>query len=213
MPYIQKLTEIKRYPFDFSSYFDPSATISSGGVSVTVTPSGPTEVTALREISGQQVTISVDGGACTASTVYTIGCTAIDSAGNRQSIDYDILMIADPAGSVAVPPTLSAGLYTSILSQAGTAAPTASMSKSSLIAGTPVHTRTAVGTFRATLTAAFPAGKTQVTVTVSKGLVGNESDGDGVRISDDVVEWYVRDFAGNLVDGFNGLAFTIQTFN
>lgn len=61
---------------------------------------------------------------------------------------------------------LSYSVYTALLNQSGTDAPVATVLENTL-GGTVVWTRSATGNYRATLSGAFPAAKTFVSVTQS----------------------------------------------
>jgi hypothetical protein len=211
MPYIQKLTAIKRYIFDFSRDFAPSATIAV--ISTSVSPAGPVELLSQRVTLGLQVTVSVDAGSCAALALYTIECTATDSLGNRAVQSYEFLAVADPTGSTPLPPsTAMVGFYSCLMNQAGTADPTVTVLAPKLVKGNPVWTRYAEGRVRAFLLGGFPAGKTRIITTLVPGKVGNESKSSGEWIDENTIEAAVRDFGDNLVDGFQSLGVDIFTY-
>jgi len=212
MIYSQRSVDIDKYEFDFTDWFPSTDTITS--VSVSATPSGLTEVTAQRSASGMIYTLAIDGGLATVGLAYTVACQATSSSGKRHTLYKQITVIAEPAGiSPIVPATGASGLYSATLAQAGTAAPTVTVANSDTIpAGTPVWTRTAVGTFIGTLAGAFLANKTRVTAQVVPLQVGSESSAAGKRLTDDTVQIIVRDYADNPVDGFTVLDVNILTY-
>jgi len=211
MPYFQTQTDVDEWPFDFTGHFPSTDTIAS--TSVLCDPVGLVELTAKSSTSGLQRKVVVDAASATVDTEYKLGCQCTSAGGLRHTLYKTIRVLADETGATAITPSTGYNsYYTSILAQAGTAAPTATFSKNTLVGTTPVLSRVSAGHFRLTSTGSFPSGKTQVTAQVVKLLVGNESDADGQRISDDAVDFYVRDFADNLTDGFGILYLTVQTF-
>lgn len=59
--------------------------------------------------------------------------------------------------------------YKVVLTQASTNAPTASVKRNTLVAGTPVITRDSIGTYKLTKTDAFTSAKTTVMATINTG--------------------------------------------
>lgn len=103
--------------------------------------------------------------------------------------------------SVTPPPSFKE--YTAIISQTGTAAPSATII-TNLLSAPPLLARTAEGTYTFTLTSAFTANKTIATCDVVAMAVGDEFKADFTRTSAHVLTLKVRDSAGVLIDGFGG---------
>jgi hypothetical protein len=206
----QIITNIDDWVFDFGAYFPSTDTIAS--TVVTCSPSGLTEITAKSSTSGLKRTLVIDASSATASTTYILGCKCTSAAGLKHTLYKTIYVMADSTGEAAIATSAGANaIYIALLSQTGTSAPTATVLKSDLT-GTPVWTRQSTGLFLCTLADAFPLNKTTVSPHIIPLLVGNESKVSGKRISDNVVQIQARDFADNLVDGFDMLTVSIQTY-
>lgn len=211
MPDIQIITDLAKYEFDFAGHF--LATEAIVQVALASTPSGLVEVRGARRVDGFVQTVYIDAGLATPGTLYTLAVQAISSSGLKHTLYKDIIVQDEPVGITAIPPSAAAdGIYSAILSQSGTNAPTAVINANTLLAGTPVWTRTGEGTYVATLTGAFLEGKTRVLANIVPLQVGSESKAAGIRLTDDTIQVIVRDFADNPVDGFTTLYIDIQTY-
>lgn len=99
-------------------------------------------------------------------------------------------------------------VYTALLSQSDTDAPTATVLENTL-GGTVVWTRDEEGVYIGTLAGAFTAEKTWCSVT---------GDGDSpfgaaaVRTTDDTVQFYTLDATGTFIDGFSILSLEIRVY-
>lgn len=100
--------------------------------------------------------------------------------------DQGIQGIQGPAG------TMGYDVYKVLLTQSGTSIPTvvsngsgANTPLENTIGGTPVYTYVTVGTYRLTITGAFPAAKTYIKIDNPQDL---GSISKAYRVSDDVVE-------------------------
>lgn len=207
---LQHTVDVERYEFDFSDYFLPTDTIAS--VSVACDPVGPMEIVGGRVATGKKQTIYIDAGLAD-SRQYTLAVQATSSTGLRHTLYQIIHVSGEPVGIAPVPPSSAAsGIYSATLSQSGTNAPVAVVNANTLVAGTPVWTRTGVGTYIATLTGAFLEDKTRCIANIVPLQVGDESKAAGRRLTDDTIEVTVRDYADNLVDGFSVLYVDIQTY-
>ena len=211
MIYEQKLSDILAYKFDFAPYFLSSDTISAISVGGT---SGLVEVSGYRTTSGQKQYIFVDVSSCTAGSLYTLSCQCTSSSGIKKSLEYVIRVVAAATGISAIPSTGNvSGTYSVILAQSGTSAPTITATLQNSLTGTPVLSRYAEGTFRITLAGAFTENKVTGTTGIFPLLVGNESKvSPPKRISDNIMEFRVYDYADNLVDGFGEVHLTLTTY-
>ena len=81
---------------------------------------------------------------------------------------YTMQDISDSVGAVVLPYKV----YTALLTQTGTSAPVATILQNTL-GGTPVWSRSGVGTYEITLAGAFPINKTVCFLTIQN----NDSDG------------------------------------
>jgi hypothetical protein len=206
----QIITNIRSYEFDFSEDFPSTDTIAS--TVVTCSPSGLTELTAKSSTSGLKRTLVIDAASATASTTYILGCKCTSASGLKHTHYKTIYVMADSTGEAAIATSIGANAYYSAtLDQSGTGAPAAVVSVTTF-SGTIVWTRQSVGTYVGTLTGAFPVNNTRVSCHMVPLLAGNESSASGNRINNDTVKVWVRDFADNLVDGFNVLHVDIQTY-
>ena len=198
---------VKKYRFVFTSYFASGDSIDS--LSVKISPTGPTEDTSQRSISAFVVTLFIDSSACTVGKEYLIECEATTTNGAVHSLFYVALVTAPSDGAAAAEAAASASLYHALLAQTGTDAPTATVLANSTFLTNPVWSRVSAGVYRATLADAFTASKTAVRCDINIALSGTEFTASGRRISDDVVEVTVRDYAGTPVDEFTEMFVTI----
>ena len=153
------------------------------------------------------------------SLVDLAACFAGLSPTQHQAIStYLLCQIANAGGGAAQTPWTSdidgdcfnlnnvcmfngIGVYRALVSQAGTAAPTATVLENTL-GGTPVWTRASIGTYSLTLAGAFPATRTFLNHSESLLDVEATAGNDCItfnRISDDVVQ-YITSSGGVLVD-------------
>lgn len=210
MTYAQVIPDIAKYDFDFTDWFLPTDTISS--ISVAATPTGLVEVTAKRVTTDVTQTIYINSALASANT-FTLACQATSSSGIKKTLYKTIVLSADVAGITPVTPSTGVtGLYSAVLAQSGTSAPTATVNANSLSAAV-VWSRSAEGTYIGTLSGAFIENKTQVLVQVVPLQSGNEFQASGKRLTDNTIQVTVRDFAGNLVDGFTILYVDIRTYS
>lgn len=211
MPYFQVQTNIDEWPFDFTDFFPSSDTIAS--TVVLCSPAGLVELSAKSSTSGLQRKIVIDAASATANTSYVLGCQCTSAAGLRHTLYKTIRVIADETGATAI--TGSTGynaIYSATLSQSGTSAPSVTVINYNTLSAAPVWTRTAEGTYVATLAGAFIENKTRVSCELVPLLVGSESSAAGKRLTDNTVGVYVRDYADNLTDGFSILYVSISTY-
>jgi len=208
----QAQSDIDLHHFDFTPFFKPGSTIASAEIAAS--PTGLTEITALRFTSGVVQYVAIDAGLAEAGAVFLVVCQAVSSSGERHTLEKRIRVTAEATGIVAMPPSTSArGVYSADLSQPLIGGnPTAVVLVAKLPAGNPVWTAYATGTIRGRLVGAFKAGKTRVVTSLVPGKVGNESKSAGERIDDDTIEVTVRDFGDNLVDGFSGLGVDVFAY-
>lgn len=102
-------------------------------------------------------------------------------------------------------------VYTALLSQSGTSAPTATVLENTL-GGTVVWTWEDVGFFRGTLTGAFPSAKTWATASIDLVAAADEFFARIARASDNLVTVQIFDFALSAINGCNNLAIEIRVY-
>lgn len=111
--------------------------------------------------------------------------------------------------NVATPTNIAIRVYTALITQTGTAAPTITVLQNTL-GGTVVWTRDTTGTFLGTLNEAFPANKTileGVTTAENRVIQGN-------RDTDNRVIIYNRSASGAVSDGIaEGAWIEIRVYN
>jgi hypothetical protein len=135
---------------------------------------------------------------------------ATSSTGQAETLQKVIRVLPAAGTGYVSPPTT--GEYDASLDQdGGTGAPVA-LVRGNTLSGTPVWTRVSQGVFRATLSGAFPEGKTGIQVSLAIGAVDNESKVGRYWISASIIEIRVFDYADNLVDGFADLDILIKVF-
>lgn len=114
------------------------------------------------------------------------------------------------AGNVQATTYNGVKLYKALLSQVGTGAPSSFIVLANTLGGTPTWTRTGIGTYRLTLTGAWPAFKE--IILISEGLGGNAYTIYS-RISDNVIEFYTVDYNGTLMDdSWNATSLSIEVY-
>lgn len=110
---------------------------------------------------------------------------------SRVATSYDLVSAAGGGASYDV--------YTAVLTQSGTSAPTATVLENTL-GGTVVWSYSGTGTYIATLANAFPSGKTAIyhgtyTTAITSTELGTTIEGD-----DDYFKLYTKDFDGSSMD-------------
>lgn len=149
---------------------------------------------ALKEIEAR---LGITGASETSSHAYKISTLEGLIAGLL--IDVDEL-----TNKVRILPTadLPTKIYVGILTQAGTADPTAVLKKNSL--GIPVWTRTSTGIYNGLLVGAFPAS-TFMTSHVEVDELNGAFQSRLKRVDDDNCQLRVYDPGGNLVDNWTAI--------
>jgi len=102
-------------------------------------------------------------------------------------------------------------VYTALLSQSGTDAPTATVLENTL-GGTVVWTWEDVGFFRGTLTSAFPSAKTWATASIDLVAAADEFFARIARESDNLVKVQIFDAAVAAINGCNNMAIEIRVY-
>jgi hypothetical protein len=203
------LGDIARCRFVFTGEIPSADTISS--VALTASPTGLTEVTAARVTTAQVVDTYVSTTSGAVGTEYLVTCTVTTSSGAQKSL-YQVLRVIEGASGSAVGTALgeAASYYVAILTQVGTAAPTASVSLSTLT-GSPVLSRVSEGVYRLTLAGAFTSAiDIKAALAVDQGLAPFQASAE--RIDDNTVEIRILDAGGNLTDGWGPLYLTIAVY-
>lgn len=193
-----------RYDFNFTGLLPGADIISTFNVAITPT-GGLAEVTAEGETSGKHryVTIQAPSGAVV-GTEYLVRCQVATDNSRVKSL-YKVIRILPEFATISID-TLTEGIgaiYRATLTQVGVQPPTASIFGTNPLSGAPVWSRVSSpppGVYRATLVGAFLAGtRVWPQVNINPGVT-DADHASGVRISDDIVEIRVYDYAGNLVD-------------
>ena len=103
-------------------------------------------------------------------------------------------------------------VYTALLSQFGTSAPTATVLENTL-GGTVAWTRFGVGVYEATLTGAFTSGKTWASCpNVESFVIGDEFKASIDWLNSSTVSLLVYDLANSLTDQFADLSIEIRVY-
>jgi hypothetical protein len=122
------------------------------------------------------------------------------------------VLTADGAGGAAWQPVAGGGgkKYVALLAQSHEDAPVATVLANTL-GGTIVWTRQAYACYRATLTGAFPDGKTLIKT--SLGRKGSDCWWAAAqRLSEDAFLLYTTDNSGSLLEGFQELQVEIYVY-
>lgn len=210
MTYYQVVPDVAKYDFDFTDWFLSTDTIAS--ISVAATPSGLVELTAKRVTNDVTQTIYISSGLADANT-YTLACQATSSSGIKKTLYKTIVLSAEVAGITPVAPASAiSGVYSATLAQSGSSAPTITVTNVNGLSAAVVYTRLAEGSYIGTLSGAFPENKTRIVPTLVPYLVANEDKASARRLTDDTFELKVRDYAGNLTDGFSILHIDITVY-
>lgn len=190
-----------RYDFNFTGLIPGTDLISTFNVAITPT-GGLAEVTAQGLTSGKHryVTIQAPSGAVV-GTEYLVRCQVATDQSRVRSL-YKVIRVLPEFATISID-TLTEGIgaiYRATLTQVGVQPPTASIFSTNPLSGPPVYSRVNIGIYRATLAGAFLAGtRVWPQVNINPGVT-DADHASGIRISDDIVEIRVYDFANNLVD-------------
>ena len=131
---------------------------------------------------------------------------------DSESAAGGVVLTADGAGGAAWQPVAGGGgkKYVALLAQSDEDAPVETVLENTL-GGTIAWTRQGYACYRATLTGAFPAGKTLIKT--SLGRKGSDCWWAAPqRLSEDTFNVYTTDNSGSLAEGFQELQVEIDVY-